>query len=289
MNTVGTKWPLLWMAAPGIALAVVLVYVPVAFALSLGFFDMETILSQPVFVGVDNFATTLGDPQFWNAFVNGLVYSAGSIALQLVLGVGFALVLNEYFLGRSTLRAAAILPYVVPTVAAVFVWRWMLDENVGVITSKIELLGFHVPWFSEPTWAMASVIMISVWLWTPFVTITALAGLQTLPKELYESAHMDNANAWQRFWYITLPGLMPVLLVVALLRGIWMFNKFDVIYLTTGGGPLNETEHLPILAYRQAFQLFDLGGGAAVATLNFVFLAIVVSIYLRVSRRWLSD
>ncbi len=288
MNVVGKKWALLWLATPGIILTIVLVYIPVLFALLLGFFHMETILSTPEFAGLSNFADAIANADFWNAFVNGLVYSLCAIALQLVFGVGFALMLNERFRGRGFLRGAAILPYVVPSVAAVFVWRWMLDENVGIITKFVEFMGYHVPWFSEPTWAMVTVIVISVWLWTPFVTISVLAGLQTIPMELYESAHMDSANTVQRFWHVTLPGLLPVLLVVALLRGIWMFNKFDVIYLTTGGGPLNSTEHLPILAYRQAFQLFDMGGGAAVATLNFVFLAVVVVIYLGVSRRWLD-
>lgn len=163
----------------------------------------------------------------------------------------------------------------------------MLDRNIGIINDGLERLGIHVPWFSDAGWAMFTVILISVWLWTPFVALTVMAALQGVPKEQYESAHLDGANVFQRFRHVSLPGILPVLVIVVLLRGIWMFNKFDVIYLSTGGGPLHSTEHLPILAYRQSFHLFNLGYGASIASLNFVFLVLVVLIYLSLTRRWL--
>jgi len=120
-----------------------------------------------------------------------------------------------------------------------------------------------------------------VWIWTPFVVTCVLAGLQSIPSQLYEAARVDGAGVLKQFWHITLPGLRSVLIVVILLRGIWMFNKFDVIWLLTKGGPLNETETLPTLAYRKAFLEFDLGGGAAVATVSFLMLACIILIYLR--------
>jgi len=130
--------------------------------------------------------------------------------------------------------------------------------------------------------AKGTIVLVSVWIWTPFVVTCVLAGLQTIPVQLYEAARVDGAGAWKQFWHITLPGLRSVLIVVILLRGIWMFNKFDVIWLLTKGGPLNETETLPTLAYRKAFLEFDLGGGAAVATISFLMLASIILIYLRV-------
>jgi multiple sugar transport system permease protein len=126
-----------------------------------------------------------------------------------------------------------------------------------------------------------SVVLASVWLWTPFVTICVLAGLQTIPPALYEAARVDGAGPMARFVHVTLPQLKPVLTVVVLLRAVWMFNKFDIIWLLTRGGPLGATEHLPILAYRKAFSLFDVGGGAAVATVSFLILMTVVTIYIR--------
>jgi multiple sugar transport system permease protein len=136
-------------------------------------------------------------------------------------------------------------------------------------------------WGGDATNAKATIVLVSVWIWTPFVVTCVLAGLQSIPSQLYEAARVDGAGVLKQFWHITLPGLRSVLIVVILLRGIWMFNKFDVIWLLTKGGPLNETETLPTLAYRKAFLEFDLGGGAAVATVSFLMLACIILIYLR--------
>lgn len=276
----------LLLCVPGALVALVLIYVPVVTAMGLGFFRLDTVISTPEFTGLANFEAALRDPDFWNAFVNGLVYSLLAIVLQVVLGVSFALVLRETFRGVGILRGAVIFPYVVPTVVGVLVWRWMLDPNSGVIDEMFAALGVHVPWLATPGWAMTTVVLISVWLWTPFVTITVLAALQTVSPELEEAARIDGTNAIQRFRYVVLPQIRPILLTIVLLRGIWMFNKFDVIYLLTGGGPLHGTEHLPILAYRKAFEQFQLGQGAAIAGLNFVFLVLVVAVFLKVTRRW---
>ncbi len=278
----------LWLVVPAAVIALVLIFAPLISAISLSFFNLETIVSPPEFVGLENYVSALRSGEFWNALVNGIVYSLLAIFFQITLGLFFAIVLNENFRGSAFLRGAVIIPYVVPTVAGVFIWRWMLDENVGLINAGVEALGFHIGWFSDPSWAMVSVVFISVWLWTPFVVISVLAGLQTVPQQLYEAARVDGANTLRRFWHVTLPGLMPILVVVALLRGIWMFNKFDVIWLATGGGPLNATEHLPILAYTMAFGTFDMSGGAAVATLNMLFIMTGVLVYLRLTRRWSS-
>lgn len=276
----------LLLCLPGAVIALVLIYVPVVTAMGLGFFELDTIISTPRFTGFENFESVLFDGAFWNAFVNGLVYAVLAVVLQIVLGVSFALVLRETFKGVGVLRGAVIFPYVVPTVVGVLVWRWMLDPNGGVIDEMFLSLGVQIPWLATPTWAMITVVLISVWLWTPFVTITVLAALQTVSPELEEAAHIDGTNALQRFRYVVLPQIIPILLTIVLLRGIWMFNKFDVIYLTTGGGPLESTEHLPILSYDKAFQQFQIGEGAAIAGLNFVFLVLTVVVYLRATRRW---
>lgn len=276
----------LWLVLPSALVTVAFVYLPFFGTLGLGFLRMETLISRPEFVGYATFERVLRDPLFWRAFANGLIYAVGAIGLQLVLGISFALALNERFRGRGLLRAVMIFPYVVPTVVGVMVWRWILNENTGIVTKGLEAFGIHVPWLSHPAWAMMTVILISVWIWTPFVTVTVLAALQTVSLELYECARLDGAGPVQRFWHVTLPGIAPVLVVVALLRGIWMFNKFDVIYLATGGGPLFSTVHLPILSYKLAFEQFDLSGGAAVSVMNCVFLIVIVLLYLRLVRRW---
>lgn len=278
----------LLLCIPAVFIAAVFIYIPVAVALGLGFLDLDTVISTPTFAGLSNFQSALGDPAFWNAFQNGIVYSLVAIVLQLVLGVSFALVLRETFRGVSFLRGAVIFPYVVPTVVGVLIWRWMLDPNSGVGNNLLSSVGIHIPWLATPGWAMFTVVLISVWLWTPFVTITVLAALQGVSHEVEESARIDGTNSWQRFRYVVLPQIRPILLTVILLRGIWMFNKFDVIYLSTGGGPLSGTEHLPILAYKKAFEQYQLGQGAAIAGLNFVFLVVVVLLFQRATRRWVD-
>lgn len=276
------------LSLPAGLAAVVFIFVPVGVAVLLSFFKLETVLSSPEFAGLDNFRRVLASGEFWPAFIHGLVYAVIAVLVQIGLGLVFALVLNERFFASRALRGAAIFPYVIPAVVGIEVWKWMLNENVGVISTGIQTLGAHISWFSTPNAAMLSVILISVWLWTPFVTVCLLAGLQDIPQDLHEAAHVDGASAIRRFWHVTLPGLMPIIVVVGLLRSIWMFNKFDVIYLATGGGPLHSTEHLPLLAYRLAFGEFDLGGGAAVAALNAAFVLVLVLIYLRLTRRYLD-
>ena len=257
----------------GLLITLVLIAAPVAYAISLSFYTMDSFVAEPDWIGLDNYARVLSTSAFWNALGNGLVYSISTIALQVIFGIGIALVLNQSFRGRNLLRGLSILPYLLPTVVIVLTFKWMVDGSIGIITKAIAALGLPpIHWFESPTAAMASSVMVSVWLWTPFVTTAFLAGLQTVPTSLYEAAKVDGTNAM----------LKPVLTVVVLLRAVWTFNKFDVIWLLTGGGPVGSTEHLAILSYTTAFTKFDIGGGATIATLSFLFLAISVFIYFRI-------
>ncbi len=275
-----TRWMLPGFLTIGALATLVLIVGPAIYAISLSFFDRTSLTAEPVWVGFDNFANVLSSGAFWNALWNGFVYAGVAIVLQVVLGIGFALLLHQPFRGRALLRGVAFLPYLLPTVVAVLTFKWMIDGSLGIVTIKMADWGLPpIYWFETESAAMFSVIMVSVWLWTPFVTTTFLAGLQTIPVQLYEAARVDGAGPIRRFFHITLPSLRPILTVIILLRGVWMFNKFDVIWLTTGGGPLGATEHLPVLAYREAFRLFDIGTGAAIATLSFLVLMVIVTIY----------
>ncbi len=271
--------------APGAVLFSGLVALPTAYTVLLSFQQLESLISPPRWVGLSNYAAVLAEARFWNAILNGVLYAGASVALQVLIGLPIALLLNMRFRGQALVRGAALVPYVIPTVVVVFTWKWMLDENVGIVNHVLKQLGLGpVTWFSSPLMAMLSTVLVGVWAWTPFVTITFLAALQTVNEELYEAARVDGASAWQRLRYVILPVLRPILVIIVLLRTIWMFNKFDVIWLLTRGGPLQATEHLPILAYQKAFGLYDVGGGAAVATISFLMLLAVVAIYLRFVR-----
>jgi multiple sugar transport system permease protein len=278
-----TRWLLPGFLVVGVIATLLLIVGPALYAVSLSFYDLPSLTSKPVWVGLDKYSAVLGSVEFWRALWNGIVYAGLSIVLQVILGIGFALLLHQPLRGRALLRGIAFLPYLLPTVVAVLVFKWMVDGSLGIITILIDELGLPpVYWFETGTSAMFSVILISVWLWTPFVTTTFLAGLQTVPASLYEAARVDGAGPIRRFFHVTLPSLRPILTVIILLRAIWMFNKFDVIWLTTGGGPLGATEHLPVLAYRKAFTLYDIGSGAAVATISFLFLVVAVTLYFRI-------
>ncbi len=262
------------------AVTAVLVLYPASYALTLSLQQTNSFVSEPVYVGLDNYRTLLASSGFWNALGRGLVYSVTTILLQLGLGIGFALLLNANLPLKRLVRGVAIMPYLLPTVAVAVTFKWMFDATSGVLTGALHPFGIdYVPWGEDPLMAMLAVIAVSVWIWTPFVTLAVLSGLQSVPTEYYEAAKVDGAGPLRIFFRVTLPQLRPVITVVLLLRAIWMFNKFDVIWLLTEGGPIRATEHLPILAYRTAFEQFDVGLGAAVSVVSFIVLSLVILIY----------
>jgi len=265
-----------------ISLLAIIIGGSLIYAIMLSFYSARSFMSEPQWAGLSNYSKVLQDPLFWNSLMNGLTIAISAIVLQVVLGVGIAMVLNKRFLGQTVARSIAILPYFLPTVVACLVAQWILEPNYGLLKSALASIGVGMlDWSSHAFTAKGTIVLVSVWLWTPFVVTCVLAGLQTIPTQLYEAARVDGAGAWRQFWHITIPGLRSVLIVVILLRGIWMFNKFDLIWLLTKGGPLNQTETLPTLAYRKSFLEYNLGGGAAVATISFLILSGVILIYLR--------
>lgn len=267
----------------GLALTGVLVVYPALHAIWLSFFRADSFISTPVWVGLDNYARVLADREFWDALRRGVVFAGTTILIQVVLGIALAILLDAAIPMRRTMRSIVILPYLLPTLIVALTFRWMLNDPIGIVTVTLDRMGYGiVNWLGNEHTAMLAVIVVSVWMWTPFVTVAFLAGLQNVPVSLYEAARVDGASAWQRFWHITLPQLRPVLTVVILLRTIWMFNKFDIVWLLTRGGPLKATEHLPVLAYRKAFVTYDVGMGAAISSLSFLILATAILVYLRI-------
>ena len=265
-----------------ILITVLLIFYPAYHAVELSFQQRKSLISAPQWVGFDNYLQVLQLPTFWAALGRGIVFSASSIVLQLGLGLGLALLLDRKVRGIALIRGLSVLPYLLPTVVVALTFRWILDGSTGIVSQIAKNFGYsHVAWADHPVAAMTTVVIISVWVWTPFVTLACLAGLQSIPEELYEAARIDGAGAWNRFLHVTLPQLRPVILVVLLLRTIWMFNKFDIIWLMTRGGPQQATEHLPVLSYRLAFELYDVGKGAAVSTISFLILSVLLLFYFR--------
>ncbi|MFT3803209.1 MAG: sugar ABC transporter permease [Burkholderiaceae bacterium] len=262
-----------------------IIVVPLVMGAALSLYKIESFAfgGSPAFSGWANFATVLGDPDLYNAAINGALFAAISVSVQVVFALAVALLLNQRFPGRTMVRAAVVLPMLLPAIVAVTVFRWMTDGSIGILTVLMRGAGLPmIAWGEQPGPAVAQVIFLGFWLWAPFMVVSILAALQNIPASLYEAARVDGAGRVAQFFHITLPQLAEVVSIIVLLRMIWVFNNFDVIWLATRGGPLGATETLPLLSYRKAFLQFDLGGGAAIATLSFVLLLVVVVIAMKI-------
>ena len=273
---------------PAIALLLMLTLYPVLYGVWLSFLNKHSFFPEQTLVGFGNYAYILQDEEFWKSVWRGTVYALSTIVLQIVLGLGAALLLNEMFPGRSILRAIVIFPYVIPTVVAVILWKWLLNSQFGLINYLIERAGLidqPISWMGKD-WIMVSLILVSVWQFFPFVVIGVLARLQTIPTELYDAAAVDGANALQRFFYVTLPQLASVLFVIVLLRSIWMFTKFDTPWLMIqGGGAETYIRTLPVYTYMRTFAYYEAGIGSAMAVLMFLMLAAASALYFRIWQR----
>lgn len=272
---------------PAAGLIALLFAYPIFDTLYMSFREQDLYSSATPFVGLANYRQLIHMPEFWISFRNAVIYASVTVSVQVTLGIALALLLNLQFVGRSFARGLMLLPYVLPSVASALIWKWIYNDLLGVLDDvllRLHVLIQPVAWLARPELAMGAVIAVAVWKNTPFVVLVVLARLQTIPTELYEAAAVDGANAWHRFWRITLPQLSTVLVIVILLRLLWVFNEFDTIWLLTQGGPLNSTITLSILAYKKAFLEFKISEGIAVTVFMMLFLAIVSFVYFRFYR-----
>jgi multiple sugar transport system permease protein len=283
----GTRFAILMIAPAIIVLAAVMIY-PAFVAFQSSFFRIATITRQETYVGLDNYSRVLTSPEFWAAFKLSLIWTSAAIITQMVAGIAVALVLHKEVKGRSFVRGLVLFPYLVPAIVAVLIWRWIFSDTVGVANYVlIDVLGISdmpVGWF-HPDWVMTSVVIMSLWKYLPYWALFVLARLQTLPTELLEAAEIDGATRWQRFRYIILPWILPVVIVLLVLRTIWAFNEFDMVYLPAGGGPLSSTTTIPVYIRRVAFEFGDIGHAAAVAMVMLVMVAVLTNFYFWVYRR----
>lgn len=248
--------------------------------------DATLFLTDTSFVGLANYQRLFSPGGgIINAIVNTFIYATFTVLFTLVIGVGTALLLNRTFKGKRWAVGLVLAPYLVPTVAVVYFWRWTINPSSGVVSYFLSLANVieePIAFLSSTRWAMPALIVISGWRLYPFVTLLVLAKLQTIPKSHYEIAETYGASTWQKFRSVTLPQLKGILFVAVLFRILWTFNFFDVVWIGTRGGPARNTETLPVIAYRLAFHAHDLGRGAAAAVVIFVILASVTLIYFKV-------
>lgn len=276
-----------WVSAsigPALVLLIVTAYLPIVFAIALGFYWRTAFNPEMIWAGLDNFAWLIRQDELWAALGRSLVFTLGSVSFQIAVGLGFGLLLNEAIGGRALMRSLVILPYLLPTIVIGLVFRWIMNPQYGVVNQILLSLGIvsePINFFGGLDWAMPSIILATGWQYSSFAALLILARLQSINPRLYEAARTSGAGPWRCFMDVTLPQLRTTLLLIALLRGIWMFNKFDLIWIITQGGPLEATETLPIYVYRIAFQDFDFGRAAAACLVMFLLLLGVSLVYFR--------
>ncbi len=247
---------------------------------------ISELMARPL--GTANFERVLHQQALWDAFGHSAVYTVGSLVPAFVAGLLFALLFHRAFPARRWLRSLLLLPWAVPGVVVSITFLWMLDASYGVVNAVLRDLGMlsaDIAWFVDARTAMAAVLVPTVWKSFPFFAITILAALQSIPDTLYEAARVDGASAWQRFRYVTWPGIRGPALLAALLNALWTFREFDIIYASTRGGPAGATETLGILVYREAFESFRFGTAAAIGVLMLGTATIFVALSMRVLRK----
>ena len=237
------------------------------------------------FVGIANYTQLIQDDRFWNSLSNTVIITGISVFLELILGLGFALVMHRTFRGRGLVRAAILVPWAIPTVVSALMWRFMYNDQLGVVNDILFRLGVidaYVTWLGSPVLSMTAVIVAEVWKTTPFMALLILAGLQTISHDLYEAADIDGASAWQKFFAITLPLLKPAILVALLFRTLDAFRIFDLVYVLTGGGPGNSTEVISMYAYKTMSGYLDFGYGSAISVVIFVCVLAISFLYVKI-------
>jgi multiple sugar transport system permease protein len=247
------------------------------------------LLKPPVLVGLDNYTKLLGDAAFREAVFHTVQYVVGYLPIVLVGGLLIALALNQRLRGLALFRTAYFLPVVTSWVVVALMWRWLLDPGTGIINYALSLVGVQGPgWWTDPDWAMASVILASSWKDLGFVMVILLAGLQAIPEEYYEAASVDGAGRWSRFRHITIPLLTPSLFFVLVISLINNLQVFDQVWVMTKGGPAGATSVVVEQIVRNAFSYGQMGYAAAMSWIFFLVLLVITAIQFRLQRRWVT-
>lgn len=277
--------PLLYVT-PATLLFCLLMLFPMVMVVRYSLMTGAIVKKAPTFAGLANYAKVFSDPVFWQSVANTLYFTIMSVIFHLLIGLAFALLLNSDRINRtsrSILRVLFILPWLFTAVIIAVIWRLLLDPN-GVINSvlmTLHIVGFKVEWFSSPQTALHAVTFVNIWAGYPLYMVSLLAGLQGIPKDLYEAAGIDGANAAESFWYITIPQLQPVMISIALLDFIWTMQVFPLVWMTTGGGPIHATEMLSTYTYKLAFREYDFSLASASAILILLLSMSMTYFYIK--------
>ena len=267
---------------PAIVLLLLLAIFPFVFTIMLAFGRVSLVGGLAIDFGtLRNWSTLLGDERFWNAARVTVTFVVVSVAIQYVLGICLALLVNRRLPGITAFRVLFILPMTLTPIAVGYMWRMLFNDSIGPLNDLLTRIGLGgLPWLSQGRYALASLIAVDVWHWTPFIMILLLAGLQAVPQEVVEAGTVDGATAWQRFRFIVFPLLIPTSLAAIVLRALEAAKIVDEVYILTGGGPGTSTESLTLYAYSVGLQGFDLAYGATIAIALFLGVLILTVVFL---------
>lgn len=280
------RWQAYFFVLPAVIFMLLLIGYPLVYNVILSFqnVDLSNLASDDKsFVGWQNYKTIIEEDVFSISVINTLVYTVASVVFQLTIGFFMAVFFSKDFRLASFLRGFMMISWLIPLTITAMLFKFMMGSEAGVFNEMLMSIGLindPIPWLSSPDIALWSVIIANIWVGIPFNMLLLSTGLSSLPQDVYESASLDGASWFQKLFYITLPLLRPVILVVMMLGFIYTFKVFDLIYVMTGGGPINSTEVLSTLAYRYSFNEFNFSLGAATANVLFLILFVVSLIYL---------
>ena len=269
---------------PLLILILVIFLYPLLSTVRYSLYDIPFGVKEGPFVGLRNYRIIFGEPVFWQGFKNSIIWALGNLALQLTIPFGIAIVLNHRLRGINFVRAIVLIPWIVPAVVVSICARWLLLPTMGPINHyliKAGIITRRLNFLGSLELAMPTLIALNSWKFFPFGTLLILAALQTIPVELYEAARVDGANPWQCFTRITFPLVGKMVWFIGFLVFVWNYNIFDLIWLTTKGGPGNTTQTLPVLIYRRAFKTFRPGEASSIAVIIVIFLAALGLVYFK--------
>lgn len=285
----GRKITGLLFVAPSVLVVVALLIYPVLSSIFFSFTNKNLIRRRYDFVFLDNFKMLLTAPEFWGAFVNSVKWTVLSLLGQLLIGLILALLLNRVRHLGAVFRTMLIVPWAFPPIILAFGWKWILNDVYGFVPNLADLLGWtesNIAPLSDPNMVFWAVLGINIWFGAPLFMVNVLSALKTIPQDQYEAARVDGATSFQQFWFITVNHIREVIGLLVILRTIWVFNNFDLLYLLTGGGPGRATTTLPIYAYQTGWNLRLLGSASAITVLLLLLLLLFTAFAFKLLTKW---
>lgn len=261
---------------------------PLLEGIRIAFTDKNLLKEGVHYVGLHNFARLASDDIFWISLIHSIVLTVVVVFLQFVLGLVLAWAMNQELPGMSWFKSIIMASWVIPVAATVILFKFMAQPDIGLINIILKGFGFedlNRYWLGDLNVALPFIMMLHLWRNVPFYGVAFLAAMKAIPSTYYEAAEIDGANAWNRFWHITLPGIRSMAVVMITIHVLWTFNNFDFVYLSTGGGPVNATDILPVYVYRQCWSSYTLGYGASIGTIMLLLLMGYFIVFIKITER----